>query len=295
MKIYSAILFSFGLIVFFIGLIFCLNVTVYSEIVHFNGYNSPDVLYKNQPQSYYKNSHVEFTVTTDSDKNYHFSLVFKDAKNQDKNWKWAYPEGQTDAAILKFGIPKTMFQPYYPVDSVIKKRELLLKKGMFVQKGQYLKPDLVRLVQYYRPFMEQISNAAKSESLEKTKRASIELLMKFCQDIPYAIPPKNFGNKYIGGLFPPPQVFVNKFGDCDSKAVIFCAAASYIENIEMLFLYETGHVLPAVKGIPKPYDNFYTYKNEKYIMADTAGPGRNNFGVVKDPYKKVVAVSEVKI
>lgn len=169
-----------------------------------------------------------------------------------------------------------------------------MKQGLFFQAGRYLKPDLVKMSNFYRPYLEPVNKWINNSLTEgDTRRDKIEFIMKFCQDIPYGVPPKYFNGRYIGGVFPPPQVFINMFGDCDSKAVIFCAAASYLGNTDLILLFETGHVLPAVKGIAKPYDNYYTYKNEKYIMADTAGPGRNPFGMVTNPYQKIVEVREV--
>ena len=154
--------------------------------------------------------------------------------------------------------------------------------------NNFVGPDLVAMINYYRPFLEPIyilTNQTLSD--DYTQREPVELVIKFIQDIPYCIPPVQRDDIYTGGLFPPPQVFVNMYGDCDSKVVIFAGILSYYENYEMLILKETGHILSGIKGIPKPYDAFYEYKNEKFIMAETAGPGRNNFGVIKDPYKKI--------
>lgn len=280
----------------------CINIIgVLNEYVHKTYLKNvtpkgANVLFTKKPEGYYVNAHVKMNVNVDDQSNYNIAFQFKDHKKKIRNWQWKIPEDQTDKEILKFGIPKSLFEPYYPVDSVIKKRNRLMREGMFIQQGRYLKPNLLAMVKNYRKYLRPVASSIEKVSDEyNTWRSKVELLMKFCQDIPYGVPPKNFNNKYIGGVFPPPQVFVNKFGDCDSKTVVFCAAASYFNEIESIILIETGHVLAAVKGIPKPYDTYYTYKNAKYILADTAGPGRNDLGMIKDPYKNFKNVIEVKL
>lgn len=294
MRLFLLTAISLVIIFFAVALIGKINRHVEAKYLADISYKGKAVLYEGTPEDYVASPHVELTAIVDEAKNYQISFKFKGHKKRDWHWKWAYPEEQTDRAILKFGIPKSLFEPYYPVDSVIRKRNQQMSDGMFFQDGRYLRPDMNKMIQYYKPFLEPVATLTQNaQEEENTWRDMIEMLMKFCQDIPYGVPPKYFNDKYIGGLFPPPQVFANGFGDCDSKAVIFCSAASYFRNTEMVLLFETGHVLPAVKGIPKPYDTFYTYKNEKYIMADTAGPGRNGLGMTTDPYQKINKVLEV--
>ncbi len=295
MRVYFFISLS---VVFFIMAILAVNrlneylFTHYVDLIDMKG---SSVLYNSSPEDYQANPHVKFNASATSGE-YQFDLTFKGPRNKLWNWTWSADEVSTDRDILHFGVPKAIFEPYYPVDSVIQNRNRWMQNGLFFQDGRYIKPDLVEMVNYYRKYLQPLAlQTQKILTPEDTWRDYIEYFMKVCQDIPYGVPPKNFNDKYIGGVFPPPQVFVNKFGDCDSKAVVFCAGVSYFKNTEVVLLYETGHVLPAVKGIPKPYDAFYEYQNEKYIMADTAGPGRNPFGFNTNPYQKINKVSKVVI
>lgn len=244
---------------------------------------------------YYKNHHVSHEVNEDNDV-YEFKFTFQDNDKNEWTWNWSYPVEVTDQMILDFGIPLSIFEPYYAIDSVIRKRDKQIKEGMFYMQENFVGPDMMAMVNYYRPFMEPIASLAdQALGSDYTARERIELAMKFTQDIPYSIPPNQQEGKYTGGLFPPPQTFVNMFGDCDSKVLIFAGILSHYDEYELLILKETGHVLTGIKGIPKPYDAFYEYKNEKYIMAETAGPGRLNFGVIQDPYKKITEVQPMVI
>jgi hypothetical protein len=163
----------------------------------------------------------------------------------------------------------------------------IIGDGLFEMQENAIGPDLLKMINFYRPFLEPVSDLV-SQSLgnESTWRNRAELIIKFTQDIPYSVPPAEQGDRYTGGVFPPPQVFINMFGDCDSKVVLYSALMSYF-NYDILILKETGHVLTGIRGIPKPYDKFYDYRNAQYILAETAGPGRSNLGVITDPYQKI--------
>ena len=233
---------------------------------------------------------------TENDGVYTVKFTFQDHDKNEWTWNWSYPVEVTDQMILKFGIPFSIFEPYYAVDSVIRKRDRQINEGMFYMQDNFVGPDLMAMINYYRPFLEPIATLTDQTLGDNaTSRERIELVMKFTQDIPYCIPPNQLQDKYTGGLFPPPQVFLNMYGDCDSKVVIFTGVLSHFDDYEMLIMKETGHVLTGVAGIPKPYDVFYEYKNKKYIMAETAGPGRNKFGMIQDPYKKINEVDPVVI
>ncbi len=248
---------------------------------------SASVQFAPDPAHYMKNAHVVHTVSENSG-NYEIMYQFRDQEKKDWTWRWSYPKQATDEMILHFGIPLTMFEPYYPVDSVIQARNRIISEGMFLMEGNYVGPDLNGMIRYYRPFLEPVAMLLDNTlGGNNTWRSRIELAMKFTQDIPYSIPPAEQGEKYTGGIFSPPQVFVNMYGDCDSKVVIFAGILAFYDDYEVLILQETGHIFTAVAGLPKPYDKFYEYQNKKYIMAETAGPGRYDLGVIKDPYKKI--------
>jgi hypothetical protein len=275
--------------------IFRLNSYTYQHWLSEVPIRSATVRFDPDPEQFAKNTHVEYKIT-ENDETYEFMYQFRDQNKKDWTWRWSYPARVTDEMIGKFGIPHSIFEPYYAVDSVIKARNRIINDGMFMMEGNYVGPDLNAMINYYRPFMEPVSTLINNALVQNdSRRDRIEMAMKFTQDIPYSIPPIEQNDKYTGGIFPPPQVFVNMYGDCDSKVVLFAGILSHYNDFKMLILQETGHVLTAIEGLPKPYDKFYEYKNQKYIMAETAGPGRLDFGVIKDPYQKVDKAFPVNI
>ena len=258
-------------------------------------YRGPSVQFKPDKQDYAKNYYVNTEVKSE-DGNYVFSYTFRDQDKNDRTWHWSYPEDVTDQMIGDFGVPKFIFQPYVPSDTATRRRMNLVSQGMFEMENNQIGPDMNKMINYYRPFLEPISQLVDNTlGSDATWRSRAEMVIKFVQDIPYGVPPDEQGNRYTGGIFPPPQVFVNMYGDCDSKVVLYSSLLSFFNDYEVLILQEATHVLTGIKGIPKPYDKFFEYHNNKYIMAETAGPGRTDLGVITDPYQNITDEYLVKI
>jgi hypothetical protein len=139
------------------------------------------------------------------------------------------------------------------------------------------------------------------EHLEKTVtqkkldfRDSIELVMKFCQDIPYGIPPKYYNGRYIGGLFPPPLCLNKKYGDCDTKAVLLASILAFNPKYEIVFIDVPGHLLIGIAGVPRPYDKYVTHLGKDWIYCEPVGPGRIPFGISASPYDKIERIDRLR-
>ncbi len=289
------------LVLSFAGIIFCVigiaRLNLYVSRLYFNGLTlkGPSINFKPDPSDYARNFYVNTDVKQD-DGNYEFTFKFRDENQKDWTWHWSYPVDVTNEMITDFGVPKFIFQPYVPSDTANQRRMNLISKGMFDMENNQIGPDLNKMINFYRPFLEPVSQlVADALGSDNSWRDKAELVIKFVQDIPYGVPPDNQDNRYTAGIFPPPQVFVNMFGDCDSKVVLYAALLSYFDNYDVLILKESGHVLSGIRGIPKPYDKYYEYRNNQYIEAETAGPGRTNLGVITDPYQNILEAIPVKI
>ena len=82
----------------------------------------------------------------------------------------------------------------------------------------------------------------------------------------------------IAGVLPPPRMLVERWGDCDSKAVLFASVLAHDPSMRLVFLLVPNHILLAVEGIPRPYQNAVEVKGRTYILAEPVGPGRVDLG-----------------
>ncbi|MDH4121591.1 MAG: hypothetical protein OEV94_07795 [Deltaproteobacteria bacterium] len=209
---------------------------------------------------------------------YHLTYRFRDHKGRDWQWEWAYPQGETDQAIHRFGVPQWMFQPYQPTPEETQRREQAMVNGLFIQEGQLIHPDYNRMIEAYRDYTLPLHQMAMEAMGGASPEERLEFLLKFTQDIPYAEPPNELPDRVLSGLLPPPQVLVEQFGDCDSKAVLLSAILAHDSSYDIVFLYAPGHLLMGVAGVPQPYQAFAEFQGKRYILTEPAGTARLAFG-----------------
>ena len=220
---------------------------------------------------------------------YTYNYKFLDLKNKARDWKWTASKKDSDNMISRFGVPPSIFKPYLLKPDVIKKRKAQIKNGYFRQLGNMIIPDFARIVSDSRPIVSRLAaRANKTVKTEKLKfRETIELILAFCQDIPYKAPPNKYKGKIISGLFPPPLSLNKGWADCDSKAVLFASIYRSISKSQVVLLESPGHISCGIRGIPGPYDQSVTYRGKKYIIAEPVGPGKVRLGRARSPYVRV--------
>jgi hypothetical protein len=129
-----------------------------------------------------------------------------------------------------------------------------------------------------------------------TRRNRIEFTIRFVQDIPYGIPDHQDDSLHYGGVFVPPSLLVNGYGDCDSKALLFAGILSYlIPADEIVFLNQKEHVLTAVRGEPEQGMTVIRFQGNTYLLAETAGPGRRSLGQKGNYYRDEFRVEPLRI
>ena len=237
-------------------------------------YSGPPALSKTK---YQKSPHTRQVIKRVNGE-YRFDWTFRDHKGRDWTWGWGYDIGETNRDIEKFGVPKWMFQPYRVTSKEKRRRERTLRKGLYRLRGNTLLPDYARMISFYSNYTRPLYELLRRTVPGGSRNERIQTLMKFVQDIPYGIPPENDGDRVISGIIPPPQLFTEGWGDCDSKAVLFSAIMAHDPDYEVIYLFVPKHMFSAVRGVPRPYQQYVTYRGKKYIIAETVGPGRPDYG-----------------
>lgn len=249
--------------------------------------SKPDPFSNVSSRNYQKNRHVRLQSKEEGG-HYILSYRFKDHKEKFQEFSIIYKLATMRKMISRFGVPRQFLGSFRMTAAQMRRwkqeRDNAVAEGLFMLEGNMLKPDPDRIVSYYSSeFCEQIANQIV-DSLERygtdTPRERIEMAMKFIQDIPYGIPEQNDPNYLYAGVITPPQIMYLKFGDCDSKSFMFAGILSFlIDPDKIAFLTMPGHLLTAIKFKQERGMTSVTYGREKFVLAETAGPGRNNFGV----------------
>lgn len=211
------------------------------------------------------------------------SYTFLDPFDHHKTFTFQFPIVQTNQMIEIFGIPTSMFEPFVPTPQVLAARNQSLEKGLFLLNNKTIEVDKSAVVEVYSetfclPIAEFIV-----ESLIKygrdSRRNRIEFAMRFVQDIPYGIPKSDDKTRHFGGVFPPPKILIEGYGDCDSKAILFAGILAYlIDPFDFVFLNQSDHVLSAIRDTPSKGMLYVRYEGDTYLVAETAGPGRRKLG-----------------
>lgn len=208
--------------------------------------------------------------------NYLFDYVYRDAVNRGTKMKWENPKSPIDHINSSFGLPKNFFERSFYSEAEIRK---VAEKGYFKVADNIASPDYNRLIQISKNITKPIYDMImKKIGNEGSFQKPIDELLKFCQDIPYKIPADVYNNKQTGGIFPPSLALTQGYADCDTKAVLFASVLLHNPRYKIVFITIPGHLFLAIKGVPKPYQKFITYRGEKYILCEPTGPARLAFG-----------------
>ncbi len=229
-----------------------------------------------------KNPHVTYDVSK-NESGWEIKYKFQDQFFNLQTYTLEIPYQPTRQMIDKFGIPLWMFEPYVDSEANRLERQKLLSDGLFLLRNNTIEVDKSAVLTYYsqtfcKPIAEMIVRSL-SDYGKDNRLNRIEMAMRFVQDIPYGVPTYEDENRHYGGVSPPPKLLLDGYGDCDSKVLLFAGIMIYlIPGEDIIFLNQSDHVLSAIKDEPKNHQTFVRFRGDKYLIAETAGPGKRLLG-----------------
>jgi hypothetical protein len=160
--------------------------------------------------------------------------------------------------IERYGAPSELFGSFGKLteaayQKLLNDRENALRNGLLKVRNNVLQPDYSAIVRsYFESYGKPLALAIEAHLTAEGKNDKfhfIQSAMKFVQDIPYGV--QNFKlnpNKTLAGIIPPPAILWAKFGECDSKTLLFCSVLLHrLADEEIAFLLNDGHMLSAVR------------------------------------------------
>ena len=261
--------------------LFCIfGVLLITQIAcHSPKYQQPKGVIENLiPSEYQKNPYTEQNVEI-TKKVYGFKYKFSSPTNEWYEWEWKYKRVETNEMINKFGLPQSILEPYQATKKNVRLRNRVIKESFFKEDRKKLYPDFNRIIPFYMGFTSPLyALTIKTLGKDSTPRERVEFLLRFVQDIPYGIPPNRSNSKVISGILTPPQIFIEKWGDCDSKVLLISSILAHEPRYKILLVYLENHLLMAFEGRPHPNDSFIVFQGSKFILADPTGPGHLKLG-----------------
>lgn len=245
-----------------------------------------------QPELYEKKPDIKTQSVKAGSKTF-FTFGFKDLDGKYQEWDWSDENRKLNDTSNKFGLygkdPKNF--SYYDGE---------LEKGFFKEHFQIgVIPDYSRLAKYYQSLTYPLYQRWKALTQEKSlnQRESIELILRFFQDYPYGVSPDVKDNRFIAGLYVAPLIFTEGYADCDSKSLLMASVLShdsYFKN-KMAMILVPGHAFLGINMRPSVYDEYYTLRNVKYVVAEPTGLSRTPLGRKNSPYKRILAIDPISI
>ena len=242
-------------------------------------YHQPKGQIENLTPSKYQKTPLTRQSVEITKKTYSFKYKFSSPSNEWFEWSWTYKRLETNEMINKFGISKSIFEPFQATEKNVKSRNRIIKTSLFKKEGNVISPDFNRMIPFYMGFTSPLyALTIRTLGKDSTPRERVEFLLRFVQDIPYGIPPTRSNSKVISGVLSPPQIFIEKWGDCDSKVLLISSILAHEPRYKILLVYLEKHLLMAFEGRPHPNDSFIVFQGSKFILADPTGPAHLKLG-----------------
>lgn len=223
---------------------------------------------------------------------YLFKYSFQDHQNALQEFEWQYNKWKLNNYIYDFGLSAQEGEGVRVDKNELQKSNMYLNGGDLYFKYDKIVIDSRSIV---RPLYVEFKRYIRAKKLNR--REQIELIMRFLQDIPYYIPPKNYRERFIGGLFPPSELLKNGKGDCDSKSVLMASILAhdlfYYDKMAMILV--PGHALLAIEAPPMAYDQSIDHGGRTFVYAEPVGPRRTPFGRTNSPYSTGIEVFPLKL
>lgn len=226
--------------------------------------------------SYFKTSARNYQQHKRKGDEYQFEYVYRDLSNRPSGWRWTYDKEIIDDLNNRFGLPEGFFEKSFNSDAEIRR---IAREGFFKMEDRIVKPDYSALVKAYMPTMKPMYDILIQKlGKNATAEQMIMELARFCQDVPYKLPPELYKGKETNGLFPPYLALLKGWADCDTKCMIYASILGRDPRFKIVFITGPGHLLLGIRGVPKPYQDYVNFRGEKYILCEPVGPARLNFG-----------------
>lgn len=161
-------------------------------------------------------------------------------------------------------------------DVVARRAEIepaLYRERGFRLEGSDLSIDYPALVQWSTPALDACAKALRWAGAGYDERQYLGMFVAFVQEIRYQVPPDVQNGRQTLGLWMPTEVVANDHGDCDSKAVTFCALWRAFAA-PMIVVVLPRHVMVGVAMAPGPGQQFVRLGNRYYVLCEVAGPGK---------------------
>jgi hypothetical protein len=217
-------------------------------------------------------------------------------------------DSEVTFAIESFGIPKSWTSYTYRTDKELAEKQARIRKdagkhGIKMHTdGNHFSVDydwvIGKSTQKLRDVAKTIRSCARRKGY-RTKRELVGAFTSFVQSLTYRIPPDSRVNAegeqiLTAGAMMPIETLSKKWGDCDSKCMLFASLVKAIDLVEVCFIVMDDHLFAAVQMRSEQEDHTVRYKNKDWILIELTDawpigrvPSNHLSGVILGKYEVV--------
>ena len=191
-------------------------------------------------------------------------------------------DSSVEFAINSFGIPKSWTSFSYHDEIELKEKQKQLsenaaKHGIKMhQEGNKFSVDYKWVIDQSKESIQDIAKAIKNSARKKgyrTKRELVGAFASFVQSLKYRIPSNYRINKegetiLTAGAMVPLETLSNKWGDCDSKCMLFASLVRSIDLVDVVFIIMKEHIFAAVQVTTQQDEHTVRYKNKDWALVE---------------------------
>jgi hypothetical protein len=191
-------------------------------------------------------------------------------------------DSSVEFAINSFGIPKSWTSFSYHDEIELKEKQKYLsenaaKHGIKMHRdGNKFSVDYKWVIDQSKGSIRDIAKAIKSSARKKgyrTKRELVGAFTSFVQSLSYRIPSNYRINKegetiLTAGAMVPLETLSNKWGDCDSKCMLFASLVRSIDLVDVIFIIMKEHIFAGVQVPTQQDEHTVRYKNQDWALVE---------------------------
>lgn len=107
----------------------------------------------------------------------------------------------------------------------------------------------------------------------RSRRELVGVFASFAQSMEYRIPPDHRVNEegekiLTAGAMMPLETLTNRWGDCDSKSLLFASLVRSIDLAKVCFIVMDKHLFAAIQIAPEQGDDSIRYKGKDWVLVE---------------------------
>ena len=189
---------------------------------------------------------------------------------------------EVEFAINSFGIPNQWTSISYRDEAELAKKQQELKEQAsahgikMLEKGNKFIVDYNWVVEHSVSDLIDVSRTIRTTARRngyRSRRELIGVFASFAQSMDYRIPPdhrvNDEGEKILtAGAMMPLETLTNRWGDCDSKSLLFASLVRSINLVKVCFIVMDKHLFAAIQITPEQGDDSIRYKGKEWVLVE---------------------------